>query len=40
LHLKSGNAGLKRFENNLYNFIKGEKPLVLPGRETLAMVRA
>ncbi|WP_319583543.1 hypothetical protein [uncultured Pseudodesulfovibrio sp.] len=34
-----GNAGLDRFERNFYNFIEGRQPLLLPGKETLAMVR-
>ena len=33
-----GNAGLKRFETNLYNFTQGKRALLLPGRETLAML--
>lgn len=34
-----GNAGLDRFERNFYNFVEGRPPLLLPGKETLAMVR-
>jgi hypothetical protein len=35
-----GNAGLKRFEKNLYRFAERKAPLVLPGKETLADVRS
>nr|WP_319490671.1 hypothetical protein [uncultured Desulfobacter sp.] len=37
---KCGNAGLNRFEDNLYNFVQGKPALRLPGRETLAMVQS
>ncbi|PCI72460.1 MAG: hypothetical protein COB26_00100 [Piscirickettsiaceae bacterium] len=36
---KCGNAGLKRFESNLYRFVEGKAPLLLSGRETLASTR-
>lgn len=36
---KCNSAGLKRFERNLYNFVENKKPLLLPNKETLAMVR-
>lgn len=36
---KCDNAGLKRFENNLYRFVEGKTPLLLPGKETLASTR-
>ena len=37
---KCGNAGLNRFEANLYNFVQGKPALRLPGKETLAMVKS
>lgn len=35
---KCNNAGLKRFENNLYLFVEGKPPLLLPSKETLASI--
>lgn len=37
---KCNNAGLKRFEQNLYRFMVGESPLILPSKVTLADVRS
>ena len=36
---KCNNAGLKRFETNLYYFVEGKAPLTLPGKETLNLIR-
>jgi len=36
---KCNNAGLKRFETNLYYFVEGKAPLTLPGKETLSLIR-
>ena len=33
------NAGLERFEVNLYNFVEGHQPLLLPGKETVATIQ-
>ena len=33
------NAGLNRFEKNLYNFVEGNPPLLLPGKETIATIQ-
>jgi len=36
---KCDNYGLKRFEENLHRFVKGKRPLLLPGGETMALFK-